>query len=282
MKNGRTISKIMKSTPTVEGAGVRLKRAFGYHETAILDPFLLLDDFHSDNPKDYIAGFPWHPHRGIETVTYMIEGSVEHQDSMGNRGIIKSGDIQWMTAGSGIIHQEMPKTADGMLWGFQLWVNLPSSSKMMAPRYQEVAADEIPVYSAQNGVEIHVVCGSANGVEGPVRDIVADPQYLDINIGPNTEYVHLVEPGHTVFTYTLTGSAFFGEEMTHPVGSENLIVYENGDGVRISTAEDPVRFLLVSGKPVREPIAWRGPIVMNTDEELRTAFEEYRTGRFIK
>ncbi len=281
MKNTRQISRTFKSKPRLEGAGVRLKRVFGYSERDLLDPFLLLDDFHSDNPDDYIAGFPWHPHRGIETVTYMVEGRVEHQDSMGNRGVIKSGDVQWMTAGSGIIHQEMPKTNNGMLWGFQLWVNLPSGHKMMSPRYQEVLEDDIPVLSVQKDVEIRVICGSVGGVQGPVRNIIADPQYLDIKIGPNTEFVHQVEPGYTVFTYVLAGRGLFDTAQAETVGREHLVVYGDGGEVRISTAHE-LRFLLVSGKPIGEPIAWRGPIVMNTEAELQTAFEEYRTGAFVK
>jgi redox-sensitive bicupin YhaK (pirin superfamily) len=278
----RTISNVLKSRPTVEGAGVHLKRAFGYYEAGLFDPFLLLDDFHSDNPADYVAGFPWHPHRGIETVTYMIGGSVEHQDSLGNRGTIGSGDVQWMTAGSGIIHQEMPKKTNGTLWGFQLWVNLPSGEKMMPPRYQDVFSENIPVYSAKNGVDIQIICGKVGDIRGPVREIITNPQYLDVTLKPNTAWVHRVEPGYTVLAYILSGSGFFANNSRDGFGPENLILFSDGTEIHIATAGDQVRFLLIAGQPIKEPIAWRGPIVMNTDDELRLAFEEYRKGSFIK
>ncbi len=275
----RKIVKTLKSRPTIEGAGVHLKRAFGYDDP-FLDPFLLLDDFHSDDPEDYIAGFPWHPHRGIETITYMLHGEVAHGDSMGNKGVIGEGDVQWMTAGSGIVHEEMPKNSGPLLWGFQLWANLPSSHKMMDPRYRDVNRDEIPVASRDN-CEIRVICGEVDGVRGPVRDIVTDPEYLDVSLKPGCEFVHPVERGHNVFAYVVEGEGYFEDSRKDLIGKENLVVFGDGDEVKITT-DGGVRFLLVSGKPIREPVAWYGPIVMNTQEELEKAFEEYRKGTFLK
>jgi redox-sensitive bicupin YhaK (pirin superfamily) len=279
---------------------VYLKRAFGYQHVPQLDPFLLLDDFHSNNPDDYIKGFPWHPHRGIETITYVLHGKVEHSDSMGNKGIISSGDIQWMTAGSGIIHQEMPKgQKDGLMWGFQLWANLPASHKMMEPRYRDVKRHQVPEAQLDNGVKIKVICGEVNGVKGPVRDIVIDPEYLDIAVPPATNFKYHVHKGYTVFAYVVEGKAYFELERD-PYGyevegrnyfdfkrdcaiePESLIIFNNGDELAISTEDESVRFLLVSGKPIGEPVAWYGPIVMNTQEELRIAFEEYQNGTFLK
>jgi redox-sensitive bicupin YhaK (pirin superfamily) len=278
----RKINKVLKSQPTIEGAGVHLKRAFGYHEVPLLDPFLLLDDFHSDNPEDYIAGFPWHPHRGIETVTYILQGKVEHGDSMENKGVIKSGDVQWMTAGRGIIHQEMPKSDTGLMWGFQLWANLPASKKMMEPRYQEVKVDEIPEVAVNENVRIKVICGEVRGTKGPVRDIVIDPEYLDISIAKNSEYEHDVKSGHKVFAYVLEGKGNFDLDEKKSIGKEHLVIFEDGDRVKIKSGDEGIRFLLISGKPIGEPVAWYGPIVMNTQEELDLAFEEYRKGTFIK
>ena len=277
----RIVSKILKSKPTIEGAGVHLKRAFGYYEVPLLDPFLLFDDFHSNNPQDYIAGFPRHPHRGIETVTYMIHGNVQHEDSIGNKGIIQSGDIQWMTAGSGIIHAEMPAQEKGMLWGFQLWVNLPASEKMMDPRYQEVQKEKIPVICFDNGICIKIICGTLKGTHGPVKDIIVDPEYLDIEIPSGNVFEHQVKSGYTVFAYVLKGKGYFDHRSINQIGVEHLVVYGNGDNIKI-TSEEEVRFLLISGKPIGEPIAWRGPIVMNTQAELDRAFEEYWNGTFIK
>ena len=284
MDNIRKIKVSLKSRPTFEGAGVRLKRAFGYADPS-LDPFLLLDDFHSDNPNDYIRGFPWHPHRGIETITYMLHGKVEHGDSLGNGGIIEAGDVQWMTAGSGIIHQEMPKKDedDTLLWGFQLWANLPASHKMMDPRYRDLKSNEIPEISLNDdNVKIKIICGEINGTKGPVQDIVTEPEYLDVTINPNSEFVHHIQNGHNVFTYTIEGEGFFDDTKREIIGKETLIIFKEGDAINISTKNQKVRFLLVSGKPLKEPVAWRGPIVMNTEEELTVAFTEYQNGTFIK
>ncbi|MBI5075437.1 MAG: pirin family protein [Nitrospirae bacterium] len=297
----RKITKIWKSKPTIEGAGVHLKRAFGYYQIPQLDPFLLLDDFHSNIPGQYLAGFPWHPHRGIETITYVLHGTVEHGDSMKNRGIIAPGDVQWMTAGSGIIHQEMPKGGkDDLLWGFQLWANLPAKEKMMDPRYREVKSSQIPEKKLASGAVVKVICGAVDGVSGPVQDIVTDPEYLDVSVPAHTTFTHGVPSGHTAFVYVVEGNAYFDEERNafsrEVIGSnyfdykrdckgspETLIHYENkGDTVKVTTEDSAVRFLLISGRPIGEPIAWYGPIVMNTQEELQLAFEEYEKGTFIK
>ena len=267
---------------TSDGAGVSLLRVFGFHETGLLDPFLLLDFFGSENPDDYIAGFPWHPHRGIETVTYMLDGSVEHGDSLGNSGIIHAGDIQWMTAGSGIIHQEMPKAAEGGMHGFQLWVNLPASHKMMKPRYQEIKAEDVPVVKDEDGIITKVIAGEFNGVRGPVKDIIADPVYFDISIPENTTFSVDVNPDYTVFSFVFEGEAYFDENYGSPVKKGQLVKLTDGNEVKVTTKDKALRFILVSGKPLNEPIAWRGPIVMNTDEELDVAFREYRNGTFIK
>jgi redox-sensitive bicupin YhaK (pirin superfamily) len=266
----------------------------------MLDPFLLLDDFHSNNPVHYLKGFPWHPHRGIETITYVLDGRVEHGDSMGNKGTIESGDVQWMTAGSGIIHQEMPKgEKDGLMWGFQLWANLPASHKMMDPRYRDVKNHQIPEVTLDHGVKVKIICGEVNGTKGPARDIVIDPEYLDITVPSKTNFTYSVKPEHTVFAYVIEGKGFFDQgrnsyayeieganyfDMKREclIDAENLITFDGGDAIAISTEEAPVRFLLISGKPIGEPVAWYGPIVMNTQEELRIAFEEYQNGTFIK
>lgn len=279
----RRIKKIYMSRPTIEGAGVHLKRAFGFQQVPDLDPFLLLDDFHSDNPEDYIKGFPWHPHRGIETITYMLQGEVDHGDSMGNKGTIHAGDVQWMTAGSGIIHQEMPNGLnDGLMWGFQLWANLPASDKMMDPRYREIKSDDIPVLTLDNGTEVKVICGSVNGTEGPVRNIVIDPEYLDVTVKPGSTFSHKVKAGHTIFAYVSEGAGYFDHDRESLANVESLVIFGDGDEVSVTTDDKQVRFLLISGKPVKEPVAWYGPIVMNTQEELRVAFEEYEKGTFIK
>jgi redox-sensitive bicupin YhaK (pirin superfamily) len=299
MTDVRKIKRILKSRPTIEGAGVRLKRAFTYHQAPELDPFLLLDDFHSNNPADYVEGFPWHPHRGIETITYVLRGEVEHGDSIGNKGVIRSGDVQWMTAGSGIIHQEMPKgEKDGSMWGFQLWANLPASHKMMDPRYREIASHQIPT-TAVDGAEVRIISGEVNGIKGPVRDIITDPQYLDVTVPGNSKFTHKTRTDHAVFAYVTEGRAYFDQERDPyayeieginyfdfkrdaMIGPENLIIFDEGDQLTFTTADEAVRFLLVSGKPIHEPVAWYGPIVMNTQDELRVAFEEYRNGTFLK
>ncbi len=301
MDKARDIKSVWRSSPTVEGAGVRLKRAFGYNEAPRLDPFLLLDDFHSDRPDDYLPGFPWHPHRGIETITYVLEGSVEHGDSMGNSGVISPGDVQWMTAGSGIIHQEMPKGGPrNRLRGYQLWANLPASHKMMEPRYRGVAAAEIPEARLSSGAKVLVVCGSINGVTGPVKDIVTDPVYLDVSVPAGSGFTYPVKPGYTVFAYVMEGKGYF-DRRRDPyafevvssnyfdfkreclIGPEHIVLYgKDGEGIDVTAKDDPLRFLLFSGKPLDEPVAWYGPIVMNTPEELKAAFEEFREGTFIK
>jgi redox-sensitive bicupin YhaK (pirin superfamily) len=270
------------SRPTIEGAGVRLKRAFGSDEVPLFDPFLLLDDFHSSKPEDYVAGFPWHPHRGIETITYMLSGEVDHGDSLGNAGVIRSGEVQWMTAGSGIIHQEMPRRQQGEFRGFQLWANLPASHKMMPPRYRDITKRQIPELTPPNGVRIRVISGEVDGVRGPVTDIVTDPEYLDVTVPPTTEFVRPIKRGHTAFAYVVEGSASFAPTHRRPLGADQLILFTDGDELRIATKTTATRFLLVSGRPIGEPIAWSGPIVMNTDEELEVAFQEYRTGTFIQ
>ncbi len=280
----RKIKVTLNSRPTFEGAGVRLKRAFGYSDSS-LDPFLLLDDFHSGDPRDYMAGFPWHPHRGIETITYMLHGKVKHGDSLGNGGVIEAGDVQWMTAGSGIIHQEMPKRDknDTLLWGFQLWANLPASHKMMDPRYRDIKKSQIPeVYLNDDKVRIKIISGELNEVKGPVQDIITDPEYLDIIIGPQSELVHPIREGYNVIAYTIEGEGYFDDDKRELVKKETLVIYREGDEIKVTTEKEKVRFLLVSGKPLKESVAWRGPIVMNTDEELRIAFEEFQNGTFIK
>lgn len=282
MSKMRKIDSIFHARPTLEGAGVHLKRVFGHSELPTFDPFLLLDDFHSDNPDFYMKGFPWHPHRGIETVTYMIRGKVEHSDSMGNKGTIEDGDMQWMTAGCGIIHQEMPEGDCDMLWGLQLWVNLPANHKMMEPRYREVKAKDIPEYEAENGIKVKVIAGKFKGYVGPVKDIICDPEYLDVSIPAGKKFEHNIKKGHTVFAYVLEGNGYFDADKTKAISNENLVLFLEGEKVAIEAIEKPLRFLLISGEPIREPVAWYGPIVMNTEEELNQAFEEYRNGTFIK
>jgi len=279
--NPRFLKDTWQSTPTQEGAGVRLRRAFGFHQAPGLDPFLLLDDFRGDNPDEYLPGFPWHPHRGIETITYMLDGQVEHGDSMGNTGVIGPGDVQWMTAGSGIIHQEMPKgDAAGKMGGFQLWANLPAAHKMMPPRYREVPAATIHEVEV-DGAHIKVICGTVAGVTGPVRDIVTDPEYLDITLPAGTELRHPTPLGYTAFAYVLSGEGHCAPR-SHLATANTLVVYADGDHVHLTAGPTGLRLLLVSGKPISEPIAWQGPIVMNTEEELWLAFAEYRNGTFIK
>ena len=300
MADLRHIRKVVTSRPTLEGAGVHLHRAIGLGPPEEFDPFLLLDDFRSDDPDRYRNGFPWHPHRGMETITYVLRGEVAHGDNMGNRDAIRAGDVQWMTAGSGIIHQEMPEgDADGAMHGFQLWANLPAANKMMAPRYRGVSSAEIPEVTDAGGATIKIIAGTAAGVTGPVRDVVTSPEYLDIRLPAGKSFTHPTTRGHTVFAYVIGGKGVFcqqkdpysyevdGEnyfDMERPrlIGNRHLVAFDDGDLVTVSTETDPVRFLLVSGKPIREPIAWHGPIVMNTQEELRIAFDELDRGTFIK
>ncbi len=296
----RKIRKVLKSKPTLEGAGVHLNRAFGFGEVPLFDPFLLLDDFRSDNPAHFLKGFPWHPHRGIETITYVLEGDVEHGDSMGNKGIIGPGDVQWMTAGSGIIHQEMPKgDKKGRMYGFQLWANLPARQKMMDPRYRDITERQIPEVQLPNGGTIRIISGTISGTQGPVRDIVIDPEYIDVSLGPNSEFRHPTPKGHKVFAYIIDGLGYFCKEkdpFTYEVEGKNyfdmqrdplvgngmIVLFEDGDEILVSTEEHKLRFLLISGRPIGEPVAWYGPIVKNTQEELRIAFDEYQSGTFLK
>jgi quercetin 2,3-dioxygenase len=281
MGNARQISKVWRSKPTMEGAGVRLRRVFGNYEASLMDPFLLLDHFGSDDPDDYLAGFPWHPHRGIETITYMLEGEVEHGDSLGNRGTIGSGDIQWMTAGSGIIHQEMPQRYYGTMRGLQLWANLPASNKMMAPRYRDIAGSGVPEIVLANA-KIKVIAGEIGGTAGTVADIVIDPTYLDVSMPPGSTLDLPVKYGHTAFAFVLEGAGSFNREGSPLLEAGHLVLFGEGDRVSVSTSDLPARFIFVSGRPLREPIAWGGPIVMNTEEELEQAFREYRDGTFVK
>jgi len=296
----RPVKRLIQSRPTLEGAGVHLRRAFGFGNTTDFDPFLLLDDFRNDIPDEYLAGFPWHPHRGIETITYVLAGTVEHGDSMGNRGAIAAGDVQWMTAGSGIIHQEMPKgDPEGRMHGFQLWANLPSSLKMTAPRYQEVKAGEIPQITDDDGTHVRIVCGTFWGTKGPVDGIAADPMYIDVSIPPGKKKTLPIETTRHAFAYVFAGSGKFANasgpqpvrtdviEGVDPLPStaadnRSLVLFDRGDEVTVEAGPEGIRFLLVSGKPLEEPVAWHGPIVMNTQQELRQAFEELQHGTFLK
>jgi len=296
----RAVKRVTQSQPTLEGAGVHLRRAFGFGATEEFDPFLLLDDFRNENPSDYLAGFPWHPHRGIETVTYVLAGTVHHGDSLGNKGSLGAGDVQWMTAGSGILHQEMPKgDRDGRMHGFQLWANLPSALKMTSPRYQDVAAKDIAEVVDDDGTVVRVICGEFWGKKGPVDGIAADPRYLDVWVPPGKRKTLPVETTCHAFAYVFEGSGDFraastprpvrtdrigvaGGPVPETVGNRSLVLFDSGDDVTVTAGETGVRFLLVSGQPLQEPVAWRGPIVMNTDEELRHAFAELHDGTFIK
>ena len=296
----RPIKRLVKAKPTLEGAGVHLRRAFGFGNTTDFDPFLLLDDFRNEKPEDYLAGFPWHPHRGIETITYVLVGTVEHGDSMGNRGTIAAGDVQWMTAGSGIIHQEMPKgDPDGRMHGFQLWANLPSSLKMAPPRYQEVKSPEIPLITDDDGTQVRIVSGNFWGKSGPVEGVAAEPTYLDVTVLPGKRKTLPVETTRHAFAYVFAGSGKFCNasgplsvptegvgwaDTTPPTEAENrsLVLFDRGDEVSVQAGENGIRFLLVSGKPLQEPVAWYGPIVMNTQEQLQQAFQELERGTFLK
>jgi len=275
----RSVARLVRPQPTMEGAGVALHRSIATRELNYLDPFLLFDDFSSDNPDDYLAGFPLHPHRGIETVTYMLEGYVSHRDTLGNAGTIGPGDVQWMTAGRGIMHEEMPQQRGRRMTGFQLWVNLPARNKMMAPRYQEIAAARIPEVVRENGVRIRVVTGTVDGFSGPVTDIVVNPLYLDIQLPPATTFEHPVTRGHSAFAYLFEGACTFAET---GAAARSLVVFDDGDFVHAHTAQEPARFLLIAGQPLREPIARYGPFVMNTQEEIRQTLRELQEGTFIK
>jgi redox-sensitive bicupin YhaK (pirin superfamily) len=297
----RPVKRIIQSKPTVEGAGVKLRRAFGFGDTDEFDPFLLLDDFRNDRPEDYRAGFPWHPHRGIETITYVLAGTVDHGDSLGNRGTLGSGDVQWMTAGRGILHQEMPQgDQQGRMHGFQLWANLPSSLKLTAPRYQDIKARDIPEIVDDDGTRVRVVCGEFWGRRGPVEGVAAEPRYLDISVPSGKRKTLLAEIDRHAFAYVFEGSGSFrsasqpfgvltekeidGDEalVRERTGNRSLVVFDRGDEVTVQAGEEGMRFLLVSGKPIEEPVAWYGPIVMNTQAELEQAVSELRNGTFIK
>lgn len=298
----RPIKSITQSQPTIEGAGVRLRRAFGFGKTDEFDPFLLLDDFRNEHPQDYLAGFPWHPHRGIETITYVLSGTVQHGDSLGNRGSLGAGDVQWMTAGSGILHQEMP-TGDerGRMHGFQLWANLPRSLKMTDPRYQDILAKDIPEVVDDDGTRVRVICGAFWGKTGPVEGVAADPRYLDVWVPPGVKKTLPVESSRHAFAYVFEGSGTFrdasaprgvltervgagesGPAVREEAGNRSLVLFDSGDEITVRAGDAGIRFLLVSGRPLEEPVAWQGPIVMNTEAELRRAYSELRDGTFIK
>ena len=297
----RAVKRLIHATPTIEGAGVKLHRGFGFGDTTEFDPFLLFDDFRNDRPADFLKGFPWHPHRGIETITYVLAGTVEHGDSLGNHGRLGAGDIQWMTAGSGIIHQEMPQgDPQGRMHGFQLWANLPSSLKMTAPRYQDVSGQDIPSITDDDGTHVRVVCGEFWGRRGPVEGIAAEPQYLDVSVPPGRRKTLPVETTRHAFAYVFAGSGTFRDAsgprpvLTDTTGDtdenavyndardRSIVVFDRGDEVAVQAGDEGIRFLLVSGRPLEEPVAWYGPIVMNTEAELRQAFQEFRDGTFIK
>lgn len=279
---GREIKYVAESVHAVDGAGVKLRRAFGNLQGINLDPFLLLDNFHSDDPKDYSAGFPWHPHRGIETVTYMLNGKMRHEDSLGNKGDIKGGEIQWMTAGSGIIHQEMPQQKDGLIQGFQLWVNLPKTNKMMQPRYQDIKRHEIPEVKVDNDTKIRILAGEFQSTKGPVQEVVSKPNFMDVTVNQETNFNYKVDTDDTVIIYTVDGSAYYDKTKQNLIKENNLVVFGPGDEINIETDNELSRFLLMSGKPIGEPVAWYGPMVMNTRQELIDAFEEFQNGTFIK
>jgi redox-sensitive bicupin YhaK (pirin superfamily) len=291
----RPVKQVIHPKPTLEGAGVRLQRGFGFGNTNEFDPFLLFDDFRNDNPADYLAGFPWHPHRGIETITYVLTGTVDHGDSLGNRGSLGAGDIQWMTAGSGIMHQEMPKgDQQGRMHGFQLWANLPASLKMTKPRYQDVAAKDVPEVTDDDGTKVRVVCGEFWGQKGPVEGVAADPRYLDISLPPRTRRVLPVESSRHAFAYVFAGSGTFRDASEpravrnelmndeYDLGNRSLVLFDSGDEIVVESGDEGIRFLLVSGQPIEEPVAWYGPIVMNTQTELRQAMRELQLGTFIR
>jgi quercetin 2,3-dioxygenase len=297
----RPVKRIVASKPTIEGAGVHLRRAFGFGDTTEFDPFLLLDDFRNDRPEEYHAGFPWHPHRGIETITYVLAGNVEHGDSLGNRGNLGAGDVQWMTAGRGILHQEMPQGDEkGRMHGFQLWANLPASLKMTAPRYQDIKAPDVPEVIDDDGTRVRVVCGDFWGKRGPVEGVAADPRYLDIWVPPGKRKTLKVEVERHAFAYVFEGSGNFRAasapfgvltEKTDGVneilvreqtGNRSLVLFDSGDEITVHAGEEGIRFILVSGKPIKEPVAWYGPIVMNSQAELQQAFTELKQGTFIR
>jgi len=296
----RPVRKILESQPTMEGAGVKLRRAFGFGNTDETDPFLLFDDFRNERPADYIAGFPWHPHRGIETITYVLSGTVTHADSLGNAGSLGAGDVQWMTAGRGILHQEMPQGDErGRMHGFQLWANLPASLKMTAPRYQDVSAKDVTEITDDDGTKVRVIIGDFWGKRGPVEGIAADPQYLDVWVPPGQRKALPVDTRRNAFAYVFEGNGEFRDAsppmgvltdepgpvekvVRQSAGNRSLVMFDRGDEVVVRAGEQGIRFLLCSGRPLEEPVAWYGPIVMNTNAELQTAIRELRDGTFIK
>ncbi|HVH26810.1 MAG TPA: pirin family protein [Vicinamibacterales bacterium] len=297
----RPVRQLLHTRPHLEGAGVKLQRAFGFGNTSEFDPFLLFDDFRNENPDDYRAGFPWHPHRGIETITYVLAGHVEHGDSLGNRGNLGAGDVQWMTAGSGILHQEMPKgDPHGRMHGFQLWANLPASLKMTTPRYQDVTSNDIPEVVDDDGTRVRVICGEFWGKKGPIDGVAADPRYLDVIVPPGTRKRLPVEASRNAFAYVFGGSGSFRDASIprgvrtdyvgdtdqavdkNETGNRSLVLFDSGDEIVVQAGDEGIRFLLVSGKPLEEPVAWWGPIVMNTQSQLQQAITELRNGTFIK
>ena len=296
----RPVKRVVAATPHTEGAGVKLHRGFGFGDTSEFDPFLLFDDFRNERPDDYLAGFPWHPHRGIETITYVLAGTVAHGDSLGNRGSLGAGDVQWMTAGSGIMHQEMPQgDAQGRMHGFQLWANLPRALKMTAPRYQDVPAKDIPEVTDDDGTHVRIVVGDFWGKKGPVEGVAADPRYLDVSVAPGKTKRLAVDNSRHAFAYVFAGSGTF-RDASKPLavqtelvgvsddptpsmlGNRSLVVFDSGDEITVTAGDEGIRFLLVSGRPLAEPVAWYGPIVMNTEDELREAYAELKDGSFIK
>lgn len=296
----RPVKRVVEATPHMEGAGVKLHRGFGFGDTSEFDPFLLFDDFRNERPDDYLAGFPWHPHRGIETITYVLAGTVAHGDSLGNRGSLGAGDVQWMTAGSGIMHQEMPQgDAQGRMHGFQLWANLPRALKMTAPRYQDVPARDIPEVTDDDGTHVRIVVGDFWGKKGPVEGVAADPRYLDVSVAPGKTKRLAVDNSRHAFAYVFAGSGTF-RDASKPLtvqtelvgvsddptpsmlGNRSLVVFDSGDEITVTAGDEGIRFLLVSGRPLEEPVAWYGPIVMNTEDELREAYAELKDGSFIK
>ena len=288
MSNFRSIKKIIVTRKTIEGAGVILNRAIGFDDPYQYDPFLLFDDFRSDKPRDFIKGFPWHPHRGIETITYVLKGDVEHEDSLGNKGKIGEGDIQWMTAGSGIYHQEMPLgDLSGKMYGFQLWANLPKKNKMINPKYRGIIAKDIPEVTKENGIIIKIIAGSYEGISGPIKDVVINPEYFDITIPKGIEHIQDTIKDYCVMFYIFEGAGYIetlidGSVEHKKIENRNMILFEEGEKIKIIAGETDLRFLMISGKPINEPIAWYGPIVMNTDEEIKTAYDELQKGTFVK
>jgi len=281
----RRVREVIEPQQVVEGAGVLLRRSIATRRLNYLDPFLLFDHFGSDNPEEYLPGFPMHPHRGIETVTYLMDGIVAHKDSLGNAGTLGAGDVQWMTSGSGILHEEMPRPKDGRMYGFQLWVNLPAKLKMTRPRYQDVPSANIPEVLRKDGVRVRVIAGEVDGVQGAVHEIYAEPEYIDVSLPAGCAFTQPVPVGHNAFAYVFEGKGTFGEKGDggeSSVASTRLLVFGDGDAVTVRTGDEPVRFLLISGKPLSEPIARYGPFVMNTKEEIDQALEDLRNGTFVR